>query len=229
MKKTSLPFLAICLVLLPTATVRTQEPPKVRKPSSSGGKLLDLVGARDMVRAAEALREASQGFERFGKSLESVSNSVAEATVAVSENLAAMSRDFDPFGFKAAFSTIREQQRAIHELQAAIFELQQAEIGRLREERRKLKEAKNKAGPRRRDGKRSVKRKRSASGASGKNKSTRRSRRAGRRARAGGAGAVRGPVVGSTDGTGGHPSPRPDRSPPREKSTSTPMGASSPP
>ena len=64
--------------------------------------------------------------------LEGIVSKLSEGLAESSRNHAAMSDSFDPFGFKTAFKTIREQGQTIQRLQ-------KAEIRRLRKECRQQK------------------------------------------------------------------------------------------
>ncbi len=91
-----------------------------------------MSGAGDMVKAADDFRKAAEALERFGGMLERIVSTLSEGLVESSRNNAVMSDSFDPFGFKTAFKTIREQGQTIQRLQ-------KAEIRRLRKECREMK------------------------------------------------------------------------------------------
>jgi hypothetical protein len=113
-------------------------------PDQNGGQALSgsvfgaLVGG-DVVRAADDFRKGSEALDRFGASLARIDSHIAAAAVNVSENLAAMSTGFDPFGFKTAFQTIQRQNEIVREQSATIQKLQQQEIKRLRKELKRSK------------------------------------------------------------------------------------------
>jgi hypothetical protein len=129
------------MVLL-SKTVLAQAAQKDTSPGNSSNldiKLADRIGVGDMLKAATELRKAAEIFERLGDTAEAITSRIAGAAVETSGNLATMSRTFDPFGFKSAFLTIREQGQAIQALQKTVQDLQQAEIKRLKKQCRKLK------------------------------------------------------------------------------------------
>ena len=98
----------------------------------SAGRVFDMSGVRDMVRAAGDFRRATEALERFGTTLKGIASTLSEGLVESSRNHAVMSDSFDPFGFKMAFKTIREQGQTIQRLQ-------KAEIRRLRRQCREMK------------------------------------------------------------------------------------------
>jgi len=104
------------------------------EPSSdaSAGKVFSMSGMGDMVRAAGDFRKATEALERLGGMLEGIVATLSKGLVESSRNNAAMSDSFDPFGFKTAFKTIREQGKTIQKLQ-------KAEIRRLKKECREMK------------------------------------------------------------------------------------------
>jgi len=102
----------------------------------SAGKVFDMSGVRDMVQAAGDFRKATEALERFGGMLKGIISTLSEGLGESSRNHAVMSDSFDPFGFKMAFKTIREQGQTIQRLQ-------KAEIRRLRKECRKMKKRLN--------------------------------------------------------------------------------------
>lgn len=98
----------------------------------SGGKAFSMFGVGEMARAAGDFRKAAEALERFGGMLEGIVSKLSNGLAESSRNHAAMSDSFDPFGFKTAFKTIREQGQTIQRLQ-------KAEIRRLRKECRQKK------------------------------------------------------------------------------------------
>ncbi len=132
-------LLIVAGIALMGNAVLAQAPQKDTPASTPKAKVIDVFGAGDLVKAAADFRKAVETFERLKGTLEAVTSKIAEATVNSSRNLAIMSRAFDPFGFKAAFVSIREQGRAIQTLQNKIETLQKAEIKRLKKESRRLK------------------------------------------------------------------------------------------
>ncbi len=109
-----------------------QEPPKDTSAGNSKANLFSIPGVGDMVQAAGDLRKAGEAFERFGESLRRIASTIAQGLVESSKNHAIMSGAFDPFGFKTAFATIREQNRTIQALH-------KAETRSLKKECRRLK------------------------------------------------------------------------------------------
>ena len=107
-------------------------PPKDASAGNSKANLLSIPGAGDMVQAAADLRKAAEAFERLGESLKGIASTLAQGLAESSKNHAIMSGAFDPFGFKTAFATIREQNQTIQALH-------KAEIKRMRKECRRLK------------------------------------------------------------------------------------------
>lgn len=100
----------------------------------------------NMLRATHDLRLASEALAQFGKSLEQITPKVAEATVATSREMSAMSAAFDPFGFKTSYQVISEQNKIIREQNEIIRQLQQAEIVRLKMELQKLRKSGGRQG-----------------------------------------------------------------------------------
>ena len=100
--------------------------------NGSAGKVFNMSGAGDMVQAAGDFWKAAEALERFGGMLEGIVSTLSEGLAESSRNHAAMSDSFDPFGFKTAFKTIREQGQTIQKLQ-------KAEIRRLKKESREMK------------------------------------------------------------------------------------------
>ena len=98
----------------------------------SAGKVFNMSGVGDMVQAAGDFRKAAEALERFGGMLKGIVSTLSEGLEESSRNHAVMSDSFDPFGFKMAFKTIREQGQTIQRLQ-------KAEIRRLRKECREMK------------------------------------------------------------------------------------------
>ncbi len=98
----------------------------------SAGKVFNMSGVGDMVQAAGDFRKATEALERFGGMLEGIISILSKSLAESSRNHAVMSDSFDPFGFKTAFKTIREQGQTIQRLQ-------KAEIRRLRKECRQQK------------------------------------------------------------------------------------------
>lgn len=80
------------------------------------GKLLGGMNLQELGQAASDLRMAAEAFERFGNSLNGTADRVATALENTSRHHAEMSRDFDPFGYKAAFQTIQRQNEVIAKL-----------------------------------------------------------------------------------------------------------------
>lgn len=98
----------------------------------SAGKVFSMSGVGDMVQAAGDFRKAAEALERFARMLEGIVSTLSKGLAESSRNHAVMSDSFDPFGFKMAFETIREQGQTIQRLQ-------KAEIRRLRKECRQMK------------------------------------------------------------------------------------------
>ncbi len=130
------------IVFLSNAALAQRASDKV---SSDGpaGKVFSMSGVGDMVQAAGDFRKAAEALERFGGMLEGIVLALSEGLVESSRNHAGMSDSFDPFGFKTAFKTIREQGQTIQRLQ-------KAEIRRLRKECREIKKKRNRRDRKRR-------------------------------------------------------------------------------
>ena len=126
---------SICGVLIFFNTkVLAQIPPA----ADSAPRPVAAPDAGSMIQAASDLRKASEALVQFGAILERIAPMVADATVATSHEMAAMSEGFDPFGFKTSYQVIHEQNRMIQEQNAIIRELQQREIERLERELERL-------------------------------------------------------------------------------------------
>jgi hypothetical protein len=94
------------------------------KPAASPPPAADL-SMGGWIESARDLRLAAEAGEGIARE---VSGAVEASTFHLSE----MSRQFDPFGFKAAFTTIQQQNETIQRQQATIQRLLEAEIARLR-------------------------------------------------------------------------------------------------
>jgi hypothetical protein len=101
---------------------------------SSVSGLLKSVSITDVLQISGDLRKSSESLEKFGESMKQVSTAVGKAASTTSENMAAMSAEFDPFGFKTAFKTIQLQNAIIERQSQLIQELQQKEILRLQQD-----------------------------------------------------------------------------------------------
>jgi hypothetical protein len=116
--------------------------------NGSAGKVFNMSGAGDMVQAAGDFRRAAEALERFGGMLKGIVSTLSKGLEESSSNHAVMSDSFDPFGFKMAFKTIREQGQTIQRLQ-------KAEIRRLRKRCREMEKRLNgrdKKGKKRKSG-----------------------------------------------------------------------------
>jgi hypothetical protein len=122
-------FIAALVLFPPEYDMASAQEPK-KPPASSAPSDLFRVG--DMAQAASDLRKAGEAFERFGNSLDGIAGKV-------SESLATMSSEFDPFGYKTAFRTIGQQMVVIQQQNEIIRELQEQETKRLRNENKSLK------------------------------------------------------------------------------------------
>ena len=123
------------LLLLPIHRSCAEEPPRdPATPSvlSALSAANNLFRNGDMAQAAADLRKAGEAFERFA-------NSADGLVETITESLATMSSEFDPFGYKTAFRTVGQQAEMIQQQGKIIQALQEQEIKRLRNENRKLK------------------------------------------------------------------------------------------
>jgi hypothetical protein len=130
--RTILRIAGMALLCLPVhsscAEERLEEPAK----SSARAAATSLFQIGEIAQGAADLRKAGEAFERFAKS--------ANGTVEIiAKSLAAMSSEFDPFGYKTAFRTIGRQAEIIQQQSKAIQTLQDREIERLRRENHNLK------------------------------------------------------------------------------------------
>ncbi len=123
---------SIVVIIFLSNTAPAQVVSKEVSSDSSGEKALSMFGVGDMVQAAGDFQKASEALERFGGIFEGIVEVLSESIAEISRNHAEMSESFDPFGFKTAFKTIREQGQTIQRLQ-------KAEIQRLRKECREMK------------------------------------------------------------------------------------------
>lgn len=135
--KNRLPSLALLLLLTPVAVGQeTKEADESTRPGGINGiaGLLQSGSMSDVLQISSDLRTASQSLERFGASASQIAEVVAEASSSTSENMARMSEEFDPFGFKTAFRTIQQQNLIIQQQNQLIQELLQREIDRLQQQ-----------------------------------------------------------------------------------------------
>ncbi len=125
-------LVSIAVIMFLSYAVSAQGASEEVSSDGSARKVLDMSGVRDMVQAAGDFRKAAEALERFGGMLKRIVSTLSEGLAESSRNHAVMSDSFDPFGFKMAFKTIREQGQTIQRLQ-------KVEIRRLREECREMK------------------------------------------------------------------------------------------
>ncbi len=124
-------LVAILLALAVPVGASAQQassPAGVQKPSAAN----DLFKFGEAIQAASDLRKAAEAAERFGTLLDGVAATIAES-------MAAMSREFDPFGYKSAFRTIEQQNEIIQEQHETIRELLEKENARLQAENELLR------------------------------------------------------------------------------------------
>jgi len=103
-----------------------------QSPEESRSTFFESFKAGGLAQTARDFRAGSEALERFGRSLESACNRLADAMEKVSEHHAEASREFDPFGFKTAFLTIQKQNEIMYRLQQR--EIRQVRKGLLRGE-----------------------------------------------------------------------------------------------
>ncbi|MGB2807160.1 MAG: hypothetical protein WBC22_05445 [Sedimentisphaerales bacterium] len=125
-------LVSIALIMFLSYAASAQGVSEKVSPDGSAGKVFNMSGVGDMVQAAGDFRKAAEALERFGGMLKGIVSTLSEGLEESSRNHAVMSDSFDPFGFKTAFKTIREQGLTIQRLQ-------KAEIRRLRKECREMK------------------------------------------------------------------------------------------
>ncbi len=125
-------LVSIAVIMFLSNATSAQGAPEEVLSDGSAEKVFSVFGAGDMAQAAGDFRKAAEVLERFGVMLKGIASTLSEGLLASSKNHAVMSDSFDPFGFKTAFKTIREQGQTI-------VRLQEAEIRRLRRECRKMK------------------------------------------------------------------------------------------
>lgn len=123
----------LCAVLLLTGHAQAQD----KLPAGSPRAAAPDTGS--MIQAASDLRRASESLVQFGAMLEKLVPIMAEASVATSHEMAAMSEGFDPFGFKTSYQVIHEQNKMLQEQNELIRQLQQREIERLEREVERLR------------------------------------------------------------------------------------------
>lgn len=117
--------LVVTLYISSTAFGQTEPAkPQTTEPKAPASDLFGLEGA---AKAAGDLRQAGDSFDR-------VANVLKDLVPPVMDSLAEMSRGFDPFGYKAAFQTIAQQNETIQRQQETIQELLRADIARLQRE-----------------------------------------------------------------------------------------------
>jgi hypothetical protein len=121
-------WLGLILTLITGEVASAAELPK--KPATP--KMSNLLRIGEMAQAAADLRKAGEAFERLGDAMGGIAEKIAES-------LAAMSSEFDPFGYKTAFRTIAQQNDFIQQQSEIIRELQDREIERLQSENAALK------------------------------------------------------------------------------------------
>jgi hypothetical protein len=125
-------LVSIALIMFLGYTASAQGISDKASSDASAGNVFNMSSVGDMVKAAADFRKAAEALERFGGMLKEIVPTISKGLEESSRNHAVMSDSFDPFGFKTAFKTIREQGRTIQRLQ-------KAEIRRLRKECRKIR------------------------------------------------------------------------------------------
>src|SRR5690606_4004586 len=125
-------LLTILCVALLNSRAQAQQPPAQDRPTGPPPLALPDVGK--MMKATNDLRKASESLVEVMRILEKITPVVAQASVATSHEMAMMSDGFDPFGFKASYRAIHDQNKIIQEQNDVIRQLQQAEIVRLKME-----------------------------------------------------------------------------------------------
>ena len=112
--------------------VFAEEP--LREPARQSAPIAGIsfshIGA--MAQAASDLRNAADTCVRLASALAGPAETIANS-------LATMSSEFDPFGYKTAFRTIRHQSEMLQQQREIIHRLQEREIQRLRMENERLK------------------------------------------------------------------------------------------
>lgn len=141
------PLAGLIALLLLTGMTCGQETTTADKPGSTGGTggiagLLQSGSMSDVLQISSDFRTASQSLERFGESAGRIADVVGEASSTTSQNLARMSEEFDPFGFKTAFKTIQQQNMLIQQQNQLIQELMQKEIDRLQQRHQRAEKQK---------------------------------------------------------------------------------------
>ena len=129
-------LVSIALILFLSYAASAQGASEKVSSDGSEGNVFNMSSVGDMVKAAGDFRKAAEALERFGGMLKGIVSTLSEGLEKSSRNHAVMSDSFDPFGFKTAFKTIREQGLTIQRLQ-------KAEIRRLRKECRENKKRLN--------------------------------------------------------------------------------------
>ncbi len=121
-------WIGLILTLITGEVASAAELPK--KPATP--KVSDLLRIGEMAQAAADLRKAGEAFERLGDVMGGIAEKIAGS-------LAAMSSEFDPFGYKTAFRTIGQQTQIIQQQSELIRELQDREIERLQSQNAALR------------------------------------------------------------------------------------------
>jgi hypothetical protein len=125
-------LVGIALIMFLSYAASAQEASEKVSSDASAGNVFNMSSVGDMVKAAADFRKAAEALERFGGMLKGIVPTISKGLEVSSSNHAVMSDSFDPFGFKTAFKTIREQGRTIQRLQ-------KAEIRRLKKELREFR------------------------------------------------------------------------------------------
>ncbi|MCD6395195.1 MAG: hypothetical protein J7M40_17050 [Planctomycetes bacterium] len=136
-------LVGIAMIMFLSNAVSAQGALEEVSSGDSAGKVFGMSGVGDMVQAASDFRKATEALERFGGMLEGIISTLSKGLAESSSNHAVMSDSFDPFGFKTAFKTIREQGQTIERLQ-------KAEIRRLKKECRQMKKKRSRRDRKRR-------------------------------------------------------------------------------
>lgn len=113
-----------------------QEPPGLLSrltapPEKAAGGLLQAFDIGEMAKAADNLKQAADSLQQFGNSMQVIAPIVSDAMTTTSDNMARMTAEFDPFGFKTSFLTIQRQNEIIQQQNELIQELLRKEIERL--------------------------------------------------------------------------------------------------
>ncbi|QEL18914.1 hypothetical protein [Limnoglobus roseus] len=146
------PFVAAAGLLALSLPVSAQKPTPAKAPSAEARPSLNPLAliqnpladlgptVQNLLAAAEKFQQITEAVKELAPVVKDVSKQIGGDAVKVSENVASIGKDVDPFGLRMALATIREQNQTILAMQRAESARQERIIQELQAENKKLKE-----------------------------------------------------------------------------------------